>query len=147
MTCLAGWGGYTHNNWLLNLPARHCNAIGNIAMLTHFGHIQTVNLIFGAAAQQASPLQYREEGIRKAKEEKPDIVVTDILMPDKEGIETIMELQGLDSKIRIIAMSGGGSAKNMSFLEMAKKVGARHVLSKPFKSAVLLNAVKSLVEY
>ncbi len=87
------------------------------------------------------------EGIRKAKEEKPDIVVTDILMPDKEGIETIMELQGLDSKIRIIAMSGGGSAKNMSFLEMAKKVGARHVLSKPFKSAVLLNAVKSLVEY
>lgn len=87
------------------------------------------------------------EGIRKAREEKPDIVVTDILMPDKEGIETILELQAMDSGIRIIAMSGGGSSKNMSFLEMAKKVGARHVLNKPFKSSVLLGAVKSLLEY
>ncbi len=86
------------------------------------------------------------EGVEKAKAEKPDLVITDILMPNKEGIETIMDLHALDSKVKIIAMSGGGSSKNMSFLEMAKKVGAQHVLNKPFKSSTLLGAVNSLLE-
>ena len=66
-------------------------------------------------------------------------------MPDKEGIETILEVKAEDSNVKIIAMSGGGSTKNMTFLDMAKKVGANHTLSKPFKPSVLLDVVKDLL--
>jgi DNA-binding response OmpR family regulator len=84
------------------------------------------------------------EGISQARKEKPDIVVTDILMPDKEGIETILELKSEHENIKIIAMSGGGNTKNMTFLDMAQKVGAEFVLSKPFKPSDLMNAVYEL---
>jgi len=81
------------------------------------------------------------DGVQKAKDDKPDLVVTDILMPDKEGIETILEIQALDRNIKIVAMSGGGATKNMTFLEMAKKAGAKYTLSKPFKPSVLLEII------
>lgn len=85
------------------------------------------------------------EGVQKAQNEKPDLVVTDILMPDKEGIETIMEIKAINSAIKIVAMSGGGTSKNMSFLEMAKKVGAEQVLSKPFKPSALLETINKVL--
>lgn len=85
------------------------------------------------------------DGVEKAQSEKPDVVLTDILMPDKEGIETILEIKAADQNIKIIAMSGGGSTKNMNFLDMAKKVGAQHVLSKPFKPSALLEAINDVL--
>jgi len=84
------------------------------------------------------------DGIKKLHDERSEIIITDILMPDKEGIETIMEIKAMDSNIKIIAMSSGGSSKNMSFLNMAKKVGAPQILSKPFNIAELLEAVNAV---
>ncbi len=86
------------------------------------------------------------EGVEKALSQTPDVVVTDILMPDKEGIETIMEIKEANQDIKIIAMSGGGAIKNMSFLDMAKKVGAQHVLSKPFKPNDLFTAINDVMD-
>ncbi len=86
------------------------------------------------------------EGVAKAQSEDPDVVVTDILMPDKEGIETILEIKATKAKIKIVAISGGGSSKNMTFLDMAKKAGAEKVLSKPFTLSVLLEAISSLTD-
>ena len=85
-------------------------------------------------------------GLAVFKKENPDIVITDMLMPDKEGLETIIELRALNPKIKIIAMSGGGSTQNMAFLQMAEKVGANLLLSKPIKPDQLIAALENLLE-
>lgn len=84
-------------------------------------------------------------GIELYKSENPDLVVTDLLMPDKEGLETISDIRAINPSSKIIAMSSGGNTQNMSFLALAKKLGANRVLQKPFKPAEMLQAVKGLI--
>src|SRR5688572_30578375 len=57
-------------------------------------------------------------GLELFKKEKPDIVITDMLMPDKEGLQTISEIRAVKADAKIIAISGGGSTQNMSFLQL-----------------------------
>lgn len=85
------------------------------------------------------------QGLAQFKKEHPSIVITDLLMPDKEGLETIAEIKGTDKSIKIIAISGGGSTNNMSFLSIAKLMGADMVLKKPFKPDELLGAIRALL--
>ena len=68
----------------------------------------------------------------------PDLILTDIVMPNKEGIETIRELRGGGFDGPIIAMSGGGRLDASEILDLAAKLGADACLSKPFKRAALL---------
>lgn len=86
---------------------------------------------------------------RKAAEllrtEHVDLMITDILMPDKEGIETIADTRRHCRGIRIIAMSGGGKVGADHCLEMAREFGADLTLLKPFTKADLLRAVNSLI--
>ncbi|MBI1216099.1 MAG: response regulator [Alphaproteobacteria bacterium] len=82
------------------------------------------------------------QGIALFTQEKPALVITDMLMPDKEGLETITELRKMDPAVRIIAMSGGGATQNMSFLQMAQKLGAKNILNKPFKPDDLVRLVR-----
>lgn len=73
------------------------------------------------------------------------LVITDILMPDKEGLETITEICAFDPDIKIIAMSGGGKTQDMTFLNLAKKIGASKALEKPFRPGDLLEAVQDVL--
>ncbi len=74
-----------------------------------------------------------EEGLRLLGRVEPDLIITDILMPQKDGIETIMALSQAGSKIPIIAISGGRRIISAEFnLEAASMVGVRSTLSKPF---------------
>lgn len=66
-------------------------------------------------------------------------------MPGKEGLQTIKEIMALNSRAKIIAMSSGGAGHVMSFLEMAKKIGASRIINKPVKPGDLLNAVRALL--
>jgi CheY-like chemotaxis protein len=84
-------------------------------------------------------------GIEIYKQSRPDIVLTDMLMPDKEGLETISELKRLNPDAKIIAMSGGGQSQNMTFLQLARKVGAGQTINKPVKPVELFEAIKQLV--
>lgn len=90
-----------------------------------------------------------EEGIAKIHENTVDLVITDILMPGKEGIETIAEIRRLHPELRIIAMSGGGEigrvVGNDIFLGMAEKLGADITLTKPFRMQQITDAVKQLI--
>jgi DNA-binding NtrC family response regulator len=72
------------------------------------------------------------DGLARYAEAKPDLVITDLLMPEKEGLETIVELRKVDPGVKIIVISGGGRINNVDFLEVAKKFGATAALKKPF---------------
>jgi DNA-binding response OmpR family regulator len=84
-------------------------------------------------------------GLRMFREHKPALVITDILMPDKEGIETIREIKQVDPHARIIAISGGGRAARTDFLKVAEKFGALESLKKPFRRNELLACVERVL--
>ena len=76
----------------------------------------------------------------------PDLVLTDILMPDKEGLETIQELLALHPKLKIVAMSGGGKFGPDSYLVLAQKLGAKATLQKPFMREELINTIRDVLD-
>ena len=73
-----------------------------------------------------------QEGLKRYKAERPDLVITDVLMPEKEGIETILDLRKLDPNAKILVISGGARINNVDFLDVARKFGAKAALKKPF---------------
>jgi len=85
------------------------------------------------------------EGVAKFKSEGPDLVISDIVMPDKEGIQTILEIRALAPEAKIIAMSGGGVSVGTGYLTAALKLGADLTLSKPFRPAELTAMVEQLL--
>ena len=75
-----------------------------------------------------------------------DLVITDLIMPGKEGIETIRDLRREFPDIKIIAVSGGGRIGPESYLKMAKGLGALRTLRKPFDRESLLDAVEEVIK-
>jgi DNA-binding response OmpR family regulator len=86
-------------------------------------------------------------GLQLFREEGADLVITDIIMPVKEGLETIMELRNDYPGVKIIAISGGGAIDPHVYLHYAKEAGAMRTLPKPFEREELLQAVGELLEY
>lgn len=75
-----------------------------------------------------------------------DIVITDLIMPEKEGIETIREFVLSYPDINIIAMSGGGVVGPESYLKIAKSLGAKHTFTKPIEREELLACIRGMLE-
>lgn len=84
-----------------------------------------------------------DQGLRALRRQPVDIIVTDIIMPGKEGIETIIEVRRLSPTIPIIAMSGGGLHAGRLYLEAAARLGATRTLSKPFSPKKLLQEIEA----
>jgi CheY-like chemotaxis protein len=84
-------------------------------------------------------------GIDMVGSHAPDIVITDILMPEKEGLETIREIRRLKSGIKVIAMSGRGTTEDAPVLQWAERLGADATLAKPFRAAELHGAINRLL--
>ena len=74
-----------------------------------------------------------------------DLVITDIVMPEKEGIETIMELKTINPKVRIIAISGGGRINPEDYLKWAQRFGVAATFTKPVDRDELLSSVNQLL--
>ena len=85
------------------------------------------------------------EALQLYKEGEFDLVITDLIMPDKEGIETILEMRGLKRPIRIIAISGGGRMDQNMHLNLARSVGADRVMAKPFMPEELIATINDLL--
>ena len=85
------------------------------------------------------------EGLRLFSKLRPGLVITDIIMPEKEGLETIREMRRISSDLKIIAMSGGGKISADNYLETAKIFGASRLIEKPFSQKQLLTYVEELV--
>jgi len=86
------------------------------------------------------------EALSLARHHRFDLVITDMVMPGKDGIETIMELRRTLPGIKIIAMSGGQSTGSGDFLPLAKTLGASAVLKKPFNRETFFDSVRGVLE-
>lgn len=87
-----------------------------------------------------------DQGLAVMVDRKVDLVITDILMPRKEGIETIVELKTFYPELPVIAMSGGGATSAPEApLEDARLIGADDTLSKPFNVSTLIHTVDRLL--
>ncbi len=71
----------------------------------------------------------------------PDLVITDIIMPDMDGLEVIMKLKKEYPNCKIIAMSGGGNITSSDYLTQAKLLGAISTLNKPLNNELLLSEI------
>ena len=87
------------------------------------------------------------QGIKLYVQESTDIVITDLVMPGKEGLEMIVEIKRLHAGAKIIAISGGGRGSSQNYLKMAKAFGAQLVLAKPFSHREILEAISQVLEH
>ena len=86
-----------------------------------------------------------EEGVMLHQRAPADLVITDIIMPEKDGIETILDLQRTDPVPKVIAISGGGHIAADDYLRSATLLGADLALCKPFTGDEILTAVDRLI--
>ncbi|MGD8654451.1 MAG: response regulator [Desulfobacterales bacterium] len=86
------------------------------------------------------------EGIRQYRDNPADVIITDLIMPNKDGIGMIIELKKEFPEIKIIAMSGGGVNRPEGYLDGAKKLGATRTLTKPIDRDEMIAAVKETLK-
>ena len=97
------------------------------------------------AGHQVSRATDGEVGLSQFHRVRPQLVITDLIMPNKEGLELIMSLNQEKSRPQIIAISGGGKLAPESYLPLADKIGADAILEKPFLPSTLLAMVGRLL--
>jgi DNA-binding NtrC family response regulator len=85
-------------------------------------------------------------GLRLYQERRADVVITDILMPEKEGIATILDLRKLFPDAKIIAISGQGRQGRLDYLDVAEELGAVASFVKPIDTRRLRETVRGLVD-
>ena len=86
------------------------------------------------------------EGLRQYRDNPSDLIITDLIMPNKDGIGMMIELKKEFPSVKIIAMSGGGVNRPEGYLDGAKKLGAARTLTKPIDRDKMLNAVKETLK-
>ncbi len=99
--------------------------------------------------EQAGHTVLRCENGRKAIDflahEPADLLITDVIMPEMDGVETVREARRLHPHLPILAISGGGSFDPKDYLGIAQAFGATDILAKPFSPAELLDKVQRLL--
>jgi CheY-like chemotaxis protein len=102
-----------------------------------------IGRILSGEGHDVAAAENGNDGLRRFRADQPALVISDLLMPEKEGIETIIEIRREAPSIPILAISGDGGG---TFLDIATKLGATRALAKPFRSAELIEAVNQLLE-
>jgi len=110
----------------------------------------SLRLLLGRALQKAGyevvTAANGAAALQEFRAQPADLVITDLVMPEKEGIETILELRQLQPALKIIAMSGGGYLEAQDYLQMAGKLGAMGTLTKPFTAQRVQELVAELLQ-
>lgn len=102
----------------------------------------SVTFFLSCSGFSTATAAHGRDGLCRCDERKPDLVITDIVMPEMEGIETILALRRRYGEMPIIAISGGGDYIGAThYLQAARKLGATETLPKPFAGEVLLTAI------
>jgi DNA-binding NtrC family response regulator len=102
---------------------------------------ETIVQILEDGGYQVLSAEDGKRGMAAFRSERPDLVITDIIMPEQEGIQTITEIRAVKPDAKIIAISGGGRIGNTDFLKIARHLGAFDAIAKPFDPDDLLTRV------
>lgn len=86
-----------------------------------------------------------KEGMKLLADDRPNLIITDILMPEMDGLEILLQIRTMHDDMPVIAISGGMRGLPVNFLRQAKLFGARHVFEKPVPLGVLQKAVEELL--
>jgi DNA-binding NtrC family response regulator len=105
---------------------------------------KVVNLMLTTAGFDVEEAANGKVGLACYCRRRSDVVITDILMPEREGLETIQALKRFDPDVKIIAMSVGGEGR-LGYLRSAVKFGARQALHKPFSRDELLSMLADVL--
>lgn len=87
-----------------------------------------------------------EAGLQSFRAEPPDLVVCDIVMPDRDGIELIPEMKALQPDVKVLAISGRQMIGALDVLNLARRMGADATLAKPFAMEAMVAIVATLIE-
>lgn len=110
------------------------------------GMLRRLGAAFAVAEYEVHAATDGEIALRRFQSVGPDVVLIDILMPTREGLETIMAMRKERPATKIIAMSGGGRIGPYEFLNLARHLGADAVIPKPFRLADVLALVAHTLE-
>jgi CheY-like chemotaxis protein len=102
-------------------------------------------LVLERAGHTVTAVPDGARGLAAYRAAPADLVVTDLVMPEKEGIETIVELRAEFPDVRVIAISGGGRHLGTDYLQLASRLGAKRMLSKPFTNQEILTAIDDVL--
>ena len=107
--------------------------------------LQLLELLLGSAGHQVTGARDGKEGMKSLKDKHFDLIITDIFMPEQDGLAVITDLGHKEAKPKIIAISGGGKLGTYQYLKHAKMLGADATLAKPFETHELLDLVDDLL--
>jgi DNA-binding response OmpR family regulator len=104
----------------------------------------TLARILSTQGHEVATASDGRRGMAAFRRVPPDLVITDIIMPEQEGIETIRQMRRERPQTKIVAISGAAGPDGFDILAMARRLGADDVLAKPFGAAELLGSVQRL---
>ena len=104
-----------------------------------------VSVVLGSELYEFAEASNGLEAQTLLEKEKFDLIISDVIMPDCDGIELVMAIRRKLPDIKVIVMSGGGRVRAGHYLDLASKLGAARVFEKPFDTAALRQAVKELL--
>jgi CheY-like chemotaxis protein len=107
---------------------------------------ELLSLILEAAGHSVVAAEDGIEAPKIMSSREVDVVITDLLMPERDGLEFITEIRAKYPKVKIIAMSGGGHIARDSYLRIARNFGAHFLLEKPFSQAGVLGAIEKVLK-
>ena len=98
------------------------------------------------AGHEAVEAENGEQGVALQRESPTDLVIADMIMPERHGIDAVAEIMRNDPDVPVIAISGGAMMGNTDYLPIARKLGVRRILDKPFEMSQLLTAIRDCLE-
>ena len=108
--------------------------------------LESVQIVLEDDGHEVGVAENGKVGLELLGQQRFDLVITDIFMPEKEGIETLIDIKQADQSIRVLVISGGGrDAEQIMYLEQAEMLGADATLAKPFLTSELKQAVNRLL--
>lgn len=106
---------------------------------------ETLQRVLEVHGHQVVLAQNGVKALQRLQDSAIDIMLLDIHLPEKDGIEVLREMRSLAQRPKVIAMTGGGRAADFGVLEVAKKLGASVTLQKPFTMKELMEVINSLI--
>lgn len=120
--------------------------MSNILLVDDDDQLRTMlKIVLTRAGHEVHEASNGNEALQAHRTHNIELMITDLIMPDREGLDTIREVRRNHANVKIIAMSGGGRNTPQDYLLLAKKLGANYTLAKPFSNQEILSLVNLLV--